>query len=276
MEHKLTLKKTGLNPKTVFKWKAEYEILDATFHGSGDICFLTKDSILLLKDNEITPYLDGTLNNASSMAFSSTTSKFYVVQDGGREILAITDRRSKPTECLDANQRRYMGNILSKLSDELSTKIKVNSKGDVFFLVKEANRIFKKAYSGNKVEVVAGNGFANYSQNPDPRICSLNFPESFDEINGKLLICDTGNHIIRSLHDNRLATFFGSPKNTEVSPRQIFTTKDFVYFSDNNVYMINQQSNKVGTIPVYETAHKTLIFGNKEQQSSLYILESYG
>ena len=274
MIYKILHKRVGANPTTFLEFDCQEKIVDFVSNGDS-LYFLSNNHLFVVnKDKKFRPYGGFEFSYATSLDWQFSMKRLIVADNGGRDILGIDDERIGAYRLFGLAEQNFISNLLKKLGNNLTAKIKIDSRSNLYCMVKEANRIFFNSAT-NSMKCLVGNGFATYSQSMYADTSSLNFPNSIDLHDRKLFIADTGNNVIRLYNGGPLKTVIGHPLRKQVTPSQVVVTKDILYYVSNNVYTTNLVTPNHNNIPEYSTNKEIIVKKCGDESNNIYLMESY-
>lgn len=273
MKYKLFNKKKGVNPKLFFEFELDEKIIDFSSNLTNDIFFIT-NNFLFAKKNDAN-FIDKicNFNFATSIDFNPVLNTIYISENGGRKIHMILD--DIRYDFFSETEEEFMKKSLAKYKNDIHSKIKADGNGDLYILIKDANKIFIKKQMSCTLECLIGTGYAEYRQSNNVSCCSLNFPNSIDLLNKKLYIADKGNNVIRMYNNNSLKTIVGNPLKNDILPEQVVATNNILYFCNENLYATNIHNPSYNGIAIHKSENNFIIAKNQTEEDSIYILEFY-
>lgn len=216
---------------------------------------------------------DGTLplfNYPSSICYWPSLKACYLFDSGGFKLKSI-EINSK--YCSNISLHGAFDKYFSRAAntDLIETSCDINSHGDLYWVVKDLHRCFKKKMEDNIVHNYVGNGRSGFSVSNNLGLCSFSYPSGLKCINDSIYISDEGNHCVREINNNVVKIVVGHPLNDKIlfSPSQIVYGNGIIYVLDKgNIKYLSLKDQNNGLI--YSSPNIVAIEINKKD---LYVLE---
>jgi len=172
-------------------------------------------------------------DHPSSICYWPHLKTCYLLEAGGSKLKSI-EMGSK--YCGKINLQDSYKRYFSKIDNVelMETACDVNAYGDLYWVVKNLHRCFKKKMENNMVENYIGNGHAGFSISNNLSVCLLSSPSGIKCLNNMIYISDSGNRCIREVNGGIIRLVMGNPLNEKILsfPSKIVINNSIIYVLD--------------------------------------------
>ncbi len=213
------------NINSIFSFEFNYDIIDLCYVNNFGFFFLTRGKycigLITPSGKVIFPWIgeadkNGNLDgdhaifiNPSSLCYFDNA--LFLIDDNGRQIRKISLSAKYVSSMIYEKETKKLNNLFKKLSNNTVTSCDINNFGDIIWAVKDLNRVLKFRGDTHEVETFIGDGRSGFSVANKPNECSIKLPTGVKYVNNFVLLCDSGNHCIRSIGNNIVNIFIGNP-----------------------------------------------------------------
>lgn len=244
-------------------------ISDIVYLNGFGIVFILNGKILFLnKDIKIPPF-----DYVSGIGVVNDLGCLMVAENGGRSV-KLWDVKNKDVISLTKGQpERFIETILKKTESNIRVDIAPINRNVFFMSIPILRKIF--LLKDARLRHVAGDGKCRFANGLTPTLSSVGSPEGIVNKNGKIIISDSFNGLIREIDRNEMKIIWGHPKKTnDVYPSKILLRNDYLYVLCNGgIRMYSFATKKLSDIFIYKSNG---ICNMALDGKQLYILEGRG
>lgn len=211
------------------------------------------------------------LDLPSSICYQPNIRACYLIEKGGSNIRKIELNPKYGSSFMGESDKRTLNKYFSKTNTIETTETYIDSdiKGNIYWVVKDLHRCFKRDYNNGTISNYIGNGQSGFSVSNDISNSQLSRPSGIKTIKESIYIADQGNHCIRSISNN-INILLGHPLQYNFNPSNIKYASNLFYFMDNHcVKYLSVNDKKDGII--YESPNIVSIDVNNKRD--LFVLE---
>lgn len=206
----------------------------------------------------------------SSICYYPDLKSCFLFSQGGTKLNAI-EIASK--YCSNISLSSSFLNYFSKLPllNKIDTSCDVDKYGNLYWVVKDLHRCFKKKREDNEVVSYIGSGRSGFSISNNLNACLLSNPYGIRCRDSIIYISDGGNHCVRNISGDIVGVTYGNPLNNKILnfPSQIRFINSIMYVIDCNeikYFSLNDKNNGI----IYTSPNIVGIENNKKE---LLVLE---
>ena len=270
-------------PLGVAKIDALFEIelrcnpIDICYVPEVGFIFLTHDTnclgLLSLKGQVVFPWAgkvdekgdSGNLfNTPSSLCYSSKDCKVIVIDNNGKRIRSVDITSKYINNLIQGVTIDVLDKFYLKNNTPSTTACDIDEEYNIFWSVKNLNRVFKYAPFKGELELYMGNGRSDFSTSNNLQHSSLKMPNGVRCYSNSLIVCDSGNGCIRLIKGGVSSVVAGSPirrgdrdglvdESLLTYPTSPKLNHDTLYFIDNRkLKQLSLSDKRVTTIKTFK------------------------